>query len=260
MNPEEREAEQLAQDRERIYKFLAAMLSHPDEGKWGRVVCADEQRLAIQAVDRLREQTVSREGGRRSDSLASQTTTSALDLRYIVLELCQPMEHLKAEHERVFCETRLDQEISPLELDHRCIKDPVKKAEFLADLASQYRSFEFDEGNRLPSRPDHISHELEFMGWLISRRRIASRVAHLDPTAAGQSSVCDLAQRSFFGNHLAVWGVTFAKGLQKYTSGGYFEPLGAFLEAWLEREQVVLGPRSRMDEREGANRRQSVAI
>ena len=48
------EAGPVEEARGRIYAFLGALFSHPDTGKWGRVLNADEQRLAIATADALR--------------------------------------------------------------------------------------------------------------------------------------------------------------------------------------------------------------
>ena len=48
------EAGPVEEARGRIYAFLGVLFSHPDMGKWGRVLNADEQRLAIATADALR--------------------------------------------------------------------------------------------------------------------------------------------------------------------------------------------------------------
>jgi TorA maturation chaperone TorD len=223
--------------RERVYRFLAALLSHPDEGKWGRVLNADEQRLAVATADSFRAAA----SDRKEAVLPGELSSDELDLRFLVVELCQPLEHLKAEHERIFCDPRIDPECSPYELDHVGRTDEFAQAESLADLAGVYRAFDFTDRNKLPLRPDHIAYELEFMAWLIGQRRLVVRLAPVDEVAAEQASRCDLAQRNFFGDHLANWVVSFANGLQNYTAGGYFEAVGRFLAAWIPFERHHLG-------------------
>ena len=90
------EAGPVEEARGRIYAFLGALFSHPDMGKWGRVLNADEQRLAIATADALR----ARACGMKYLVLADELPGSELDLRFLVVELCQPLEHLKAEYER----------------------------------------------------------------------------------------------------------------------------------------------------------------
>ncbi len=222
--------------RGRIYAFLGALFSHPDTGKWGRVLNAGEQRLAIATADALR----ARACGTKYPVLADELQASELDLRFLVVELCQPLEHLKAEYERVLCIRKPRPGCSPFGLDHQQEITGFSRAESLANLAVLYRSFGFAQGNRLPLRTDHIAYELEFMNWLISQWRLASRMALVDCQAAEQAARCALAQRSFFGDHLAGWAGPLSAGLQKYTSGGYFEPLGRFLAAWIPQERHFL--------------------
>ncbi len=222
--------------RGRIYAFLGALFSHPDTGKWGRVLNAEEQRLAIATADALRTWA----SVMKYPVLADELPGRELDLRFLVVELCQPLEHLKAEYERVLCIKKPRPGCSPFALDHQKEITGFPLAESLANLAGLYRAFGFAQGNKLPLRTDHIAYELDFMNWLISQRRLASRMALVDCQAAELATRCDLAQRSFFSDHLAGWAGPLSAGLQKYTSGGYFEPLGRFLAAWVPLERQFL--------------------
>jgi TorA maturation chaperone TorD len=228
----------IAESRERIYGILEALLSHPDEGKWGRVVNGLEQRLAIRAADSLRATA------RLADSplVSGELPAVELDLRFLVVELCQPLEHLKEEYERVLCVRNPRPGCSPFALDHRQAEETLAPAEFLADLAGLYRSFGFAEGSKLPGRPDHVAFEMGFMAFLIGQKRLAARMSTLDPQGALQFARCDLAERCFFSDHLAGWVCHFAAGLRKNTGGGYLEPLGRFLAAWMPVERAFLQP------------------
>lgn len=242
------EAGPVEEARGRIYAFLGALFSHPDTGKWGRVLNADEQRLAIATADALR----ARACGMKYLVLADELPGSELDLRFLVVELCQPLEHLKAEYERVLCVRRPRPGCSPFALDHQKEITGFLLAESLANLAGVYRAFGFAQGNKLPLRTDHIAYELEFMSWLISQRRLVSRMALFDRQAAEQATRCDLAQRSFFSDHLAGWAGPLSAGLQKYTGGGYFEPLGRFLAAWIPLERYFLNAEPPCEEIHGS--------
>ncbi len=242
------EAGPVEEARGRIYAFLGALFSHPDQGKWGRVLNADEQRLAIATADALR----ARACGMKYLVLADELPDSELDLRFLVVELCQPLEHLKAEYERVLCVRRPGPGCSPFALDHQKEITGFLLAESLANLAGFYRAFGFAQGNKLPLRTDHIAYELEFMSWLISQRRLVSRMALVDRQAAEQAARCDLAQRSFFSDYLAGWAGPLSAGLQKYTGGGYFEPLGRFLAAWIPLERHFLNAEPPCEEIHGS--------
>ena len=219
--------------RERIYGILEAVLSHPDEGKWGRVLRGERQRLAIATADALRAAASQVEYPLRPGELPCEE----LDLRFLIVELCQPLEHLKWEYDRVLCTRKPKPGCSPYALDHHCKLGADVPAEFLADLAGLYRSFGFAEGARLPRRPDHVALEMGFMAFLIGQKRLVSRMARIELQGAEQFACCDLAQRSFFGDHLAGWVGEFAGGLRTNTGGSYFEPLGRFLAAWMPLER-----------------------
>jgi Nitrate reductase delta subunit len=229
--------------RERVYGILAALLSHPDEGKWGRVLNAEEQRRAIGAADAVRSMASSAP----YLLLPGELGCEELDLRFLVVELCQPLEHLKGEYERVLCTKRPRAGCSPFAIDHQKPPAGFIQDDFLAGLAGLYRAFDFGDGDRPPRRPDHIAREMEFMNWLISQSRLAGRMAGVDQVAAEQRVRCDLAQHNFFSDHLNGWVGSFATGVQKHTGGGYFEPLARFLAAWIsvERHYLDAEPRSR---------------
>ena len=90
-----------------------------------------------------------------------------------------------------------------------------------------YTTFGFAPGDKLPLRADHIGYELEFMHWLISQRRQASRLALFDRPGGRADRVCELAQRRFFGDHLGRWAGPLASGLRKNTERRLFRAAGA---------------------------------
>ena len=79
----------------RVYALLGALFSHPDTGKWGRVLNGDEQRRDIATADSLR--VWSRD--MVYPILPGEFAGSELNLRSLVIELCQPLEHLKGEYD-----------------------------------------------------------------------------------------------------------------------------------------------------------------
>ena len=102
------------ESRERIYGILETLLSHPDEGKWGRVLSGQEQRLAIATADSIRDTASLAE----YPLMPGELSCDELDLRFLMVELCQPLEHLKGEYERVLCTRRPVPGCSPFALDH----------------------------------------------------------------------------------------------------------------------------------------------
>ncbi|MFO0889818.1 MAG: molecular chaperone TorD family protein [Isosphaeraceae bacterium] len=230
--------------REPIYGFLAAIFSHPDEGKWGRVLHPQEQRSITAAVDLACKSALKLE----YPLLDGELPASELDARMLILELCQPLEHLKAEYERVLCRREPADDCSPFELDHRGVPRGSLAIEQLGRFATTYRAFGFLEDEQLPARPDHIAFELGFMYHLALQQRLATRLAPFDPLAARLAARCDLAQRNFFGDHLAHWVTSFASGLQEAPGGGYLEALGRVLAAWMPLERLRFGVTEEFEE------------
>jgi hypothetical protein len=70
-------------------------------------------------------------------------------------------------------------------------------------------------------------------------------MAAADREAGDQAKRCDLAQQSFFSDHLAGWLGPLATSLRRCTSGGYFEPLGRFMAAWIPLDRHLLDPEPR---------------
>src|SRR5271166_4000261 len=126
-----RDTSALEDHRERVYGFLAALFSHPDEGKWGRVLGGSAQRLAIAA------------SGMDYEVRDGELPSDELDLRFLVVELCQPLEHLKAEYERVLSVGQPRPGCSPFALDYQDRSCGFRLAESLADLLGMYRAFGF---------------------------------------------------------------------------------------------------------------------
>jgi len=191
----------------------------------------------IEAVDSLRRSDAGLEYPLREGELPA----SQLDVRWLVLELCQPLEHLKAEYERVLCDPRRVSYCSPYELDYRGETHRANVVEGLAGFATWYRAFDFFEEEQLPPKPDHIGCELEFMYRLLVKGRLASRLAPIDPYAERLAVRCGLAQENFFGDHLAPWVTSFAAGLVECPGGGYLEAVGRFLAAWMPLERHRFG-------------------
>lgn len=86
------------------------------------------------------------------------------------------------------------------------------------------------------------------MAWLIARSRIQRRLVCLGAGPGSALRGCDLAQRHFFGHHLAGWLPDLAAELQEFEGGGCLEELGRFLAAWINLERRYLDAESRFAE------------
>jgi TorA maturation chaperone TorD len=210
--------------RERLYEFLAAVLAHPDAGTWGRATDPNEQALDVAAVDALR---------------GDDASAGDLDLRALMVELCQPLNHLKADYDRFFVKSRRNSH-SPLEMDHKTPWLRRRPERVVEELAREYDAAGAPEHDWEPSRPDHAARELGFMAWLIARSRFQRRMACLGAKDEEAVRGCDLAQREFFGHHLAGWLPELAAQLREFAGGGCLEQLGRFLAAWIIRERRYL--------------------
>ena len=85
------------------------------------LIRAEAQRRVVSAVDSLRERALPP----GYPTLCDELPPEELDARLLVLELCQPLDHLREEYERVFCVRRIEPACSPYELNHRDGADGV---------------------------------------------------------------------------------------------------------------------------------------
>lgn len=89
-----------------------------------------------------------------------------------------------------------------------------QQAQALADIAGFYKAFGLDVSENANERLDHLSVELEFMGYLCLKEGHA--------LASGQeegAEVCRDAQKKFLADHLGAWAGAFAGRLADRASG-----------------------------------------
>lgn len=220
--------------RERIYDFLAAILTHPDLGTWGRVTNPAEQARDVAAADVLRS-AASPASGKSSGPLGADD----LDLRTLMVELCQPLGRLRADYDRFFVKSRRISH-SALEMDHKSAWLRRRPDRGIDELSREYAAAGLPAQENAPLRCDHVARELGFMAWLIAESRFQRRVACLGAGRGDEVRGCDLAQRDFFGHHLAGWLPELAAQLSDYEGGGCLERLGRFLAAWINLERRYL--------------------
>lgn len=114
--------------------------------------------------------------------------------------------------------------------------DPQHQTQRMADIAGFYRAFGVDatEGG---FRPDEISVELDFLGFLCRKEAYAE--AHLGAPRANQARK---AQRLFLQDHLGRWGREFGKKFSNTAPAGHFYDLaGRTLAWWLDAELANAG-------------------
>lgn len=214
--------------RECLYRFLAAALSDPLLERWNLVHDAAAQRLAREAAELLRS-----EAAFESIPLGfGELPAEELDLDSLVEELRQPAAVFRTEYERVFglVHTR---DCPPYETEYHQSSDASFRAQQLADIAGFYHAFGLETARSVPERPDHVTLELEFMAFLLAKKRLAA--------GSDQASVCDEALRHFLRDHLSWWAPSFAVGLRQKAVDGFYAAAARVLAAFLPTE------RARMD-------------
>jgi TorA maturation chaperone TorD len=230
-------AEAAAMDlaRECVYRFLAAAVSDPREANWGLASEAASLRLAGAALDLLRAEAEPAAGPLGFGELPPES----LDLQPLLSELPAQADHLVAEYDRVFGLVPA-RECPPYETEYHPSAETFFRAQQLADIAGSYRAFGLLPSRARPERPDHLCLELEFMAFLLLKKRLALADAGRE-AAAERASVCDGAQRAFFRDHLAWWVPAFAAGLRRKAGGGFYAALGRLLAALVFAERCRCG-------------------
>jgi DMSO reductase family type II enzyme chaperone len=109
------------------------------------------------------------------------------------------------------------------------------KAQTLADVAGFYRAFGVDIASST-ERPDHVSVELEFMGYLCLKQAYA-----IDHSLTEAEEVTSAAQRRFFAEHLGRWAPLFLSRFAARSAQPFYRALAAFARAFLGAEKDRLG-------------------
>jgi TorA maturation chaperone TorD len=201
--------------RECIYRFLSTLVAGPDAGDWLKVSEPENQEVAIEAWRWLQP------GG---DHAA---------LSDLIRELQAPPQALRSHFDQVFG-LLVPRECPPYETEYYPGQEPFGRSQLMADVAGFYRAFGIEPASAFPARPDHLALELEFMAFLLMKRRMAAPQS--DAQADEQKSVCERALREFCRDHLAWWVPAFAQALRKKSVTGYLCALGDVLSAWIPAE------------------------
>jgi TorA maturation chaperone TorD len=222
--------------REGLYRFLAALLTEPGGPRWHLVEDIDNQQLAREAAALLQL-----EADTRSVPLGfGELPAEELDLQPLLLELLRPTEDLRAEYDRVFGLVPT-KECPPYETEYHPAAEAFLRSQQMADVAGFYRAFGLEPAHLTPERPDHVALELEFMAFLLMKKRLVGGAGDELPDAADWVQVADAAQRDFFRDHLAWWVPAFAAGLRRLAGGaGLYTAVARVLAALLPVERSRL--------------------
>jgi TorA maturation chaperone TorD len=222
--------------RECLYRFLAATLTDPAADGWGLLLDPDSRRLAAEAAVLLRDEAAAEPAPLGFGELPPDD----LDLGPLLAELDRTRPKQTAEYDRVFGLIPA-RECLPYETEYHATAEPFFRAQQLADVAGFYRAFGLEPARDVPERPDHLALELEFMAFLLMKKRLASAAAGGDNEGAERARVCAEAEAAFIRDHLAWWVPSFAAGLRRKASQGFYAALGRVLAALMPLERRRLG-------------------
>jgi TorA maturation chaperone TorD len=221
--------------RESLYRFFAAVLRGPRSAGWGVVQEPENHDLVCEAADFIRSGASSFP----SRLGLGEAPADTLTLRPLCAGLKRPATKLRADYDRVFGLTA-DRGCPPYETEYHTNAEAFFQAQQMADVAGFYRAFGLMPAQSEPDRPDYLPLELEFMAFVLMKKRLASvdlAGATADTDAA---SVCDEVQRAFFRDHLAWWVPAFASGLRRKSDDGIYGEVGRALAAWIPIERMRL--------------------
>lgn len=220
---------------ETLFRFLAAALSNPTSAEWR--VLGEE---ASQATARASHSLLSQEFDQTSIPLGfGESPLEGLDIRPILRDM--PVEEYLAvvEHGRVFglAGTR---ECSPYETEYHPNEEVFFRSQQMADIAGFYRAFGLSVSPARHERVDHIALELEFVAFLLMKKRHL-RSRQDNPCDGELLATVQEARRKFCSDHLSWWAPSFAVALRRKSAGGFYEAVGTVLSALLPIERHRLG-------------------
>jgi TorA maturation chaperone TorD len=222
--------------RECLYRFLAAALTDPRANGWELLADPESGAIAARAAELLREEATNEPAALGFGELPP----GDLDLAPLLAELGRPRDEQAAEYDRVFGLVP-SRECPPYETEYHATAEPFFRAQQLADVAGFYRAFGLEPSRGCPERPDHLALELEFMAFLLMKKRLAARAADGENGGSDRVQVCADAEANFLRDHLAWWVPSFATGLRRKAGGGPYAALGRVLAALMPIERLRYG-------------------
>jgi TorA maturation chaperone TorD len=222
--------------RECLYRFLAAALTDPHARGWRLLFNAQSQQLARQAADLLRAEAEAKPVPLAPGELPAEE----LNLAPLLAEFARPVQELRGDYDRAFGLVA-SRECPLYETEYHHNGDTFFRSQQMADVAGFYRAFGLEPACTSPERPDHLALELEFMAFLLLKKRLAQAAAEYGNGRADAVAVCDQAQRQFFRDHLAWWVPAFATGLRRKAGSGFYAQVGRVLAALLPSERARFG-------------------
>jgi TorA maturation chaperone TorD len=222
--------------REYLYRFLAMALSDPTEETSNYLSDPAIRRLTMDAAELLRQEaeaTPTKLG-------LGELPPNHLDVLPLLAEFPEWSVERVAAYQNVFglvC----NRECPPYETEYQPSSESFFRAQQLADIAGFYRAFGIEPAAARPERPDYLPLELEFMAFLLMKKRLAGAATDNEKLAAEHVGVCERAERTFFQEHLVWWAASFAQGLRRKTERGWYARCAELLAAFLPIERSRLG-------------------
>jgi TorA maturation chaperone TorD len=130
---------------------------------------------------------------------------------------------------------------SPYETEYHSVDDTFFRTQQMADVAGFYRAFGLDFAGQAHDRADHIGLELDFVAFLLMKKRLAIVSATANPTAAQQADTCHQARVAFLRDHLCWWTPAFAHLLGRRAEEGFYAVVAKLLAALLPLDRARLG-------------------
>lgn len=220
---------------ETLYRFLAAALSNPTSAEWH--VLGEE---ASQETARASQYLLSQEFDQTSIPLGfGESPLEGLDIRPLLRNAPVKEDLAVVEHGRVFglAGTR---ECSPYETEYHPNEEVFFRSQQMADIAGFYRAFGLSVSPARHERVDHIALELEFVAFLLMKKRLL-RSRQNGAREGELLAVVQEARRAFCGDHLSWWAPSFTVALRRKSGGGLYAAAATVLSALLPIERHRLG-------------------
>ena len=164
-------------------------------------------------------------------ALAAETPQYIRDLAECVLEA--DAAGLRADYNGVF--TMVTSPDCPSFESAYVCTDGGQQASVMADVSGFYEAFGLELGAHV--RPDEITVELEFVGFLC--RKEAFAIEHLGAPRTRQAR---RAQRVFVRDHLGRWGGTLGRDVgARARPQSFYARLAVAIASWIEDERETLG-------------------
>jgi len=220
--------------RASVYRMLATAFSDPKMNTLDELKRWSQSDLLDESIDVIREMPVA-----HVPSLTPlEEAFDKLNPQYLWELLPVSNRKFDLAHEAAFG-LLASGNCPPYESEYIDGKLTFQRSNSVADVSGFYRAFGLQPQSRHPKRQDHISIELEFMAFLMSKQAEASSSGA--ENSIEQATVCREAQMRFFVEHLAWWAPALGAILSRNLETNFFGRLGQFLSAWIAVERGLLG-------------------